>query len=83
MLSTLATIAICTTCICAIGAAWDAARRYIEMRRFNQGLIDEQARIDQEHKVLVQKVQALSDKLSASAITNVARINRGDIGGRS
>lgn len=82
MLTTLATIAICTTCICAIVAGWDAARRYIEMKRFNQKIIDEQLRIDVEHQQLASKVQALSDKLSASAITNVTRMGRG-IGGRS
>lgn len=75
MLTTIMTVAICVTCICAIGAAWDAARRYIDMRRFNQAALDNLTRIENEHQAIKTKVQALNDKLTVQTVSNVSRMN--------
>lgn len=48
----------------AISAAWDAARRYFDVRRFNQRVLDDQQRIERDHAELSKKVQAISEKLS-------------------
>lgn len=64
----------------AVSAAWDGVRRYIDMRRFNQATLDEMARIENEHNVLAQKVQALTEKVSFSSAGIANRTPR--IGGR-
>lgn len=63
----------------AISAAWDAARRYFEVRRFNQRILDEQVRIDREHAELAKKVQAISEKVSFNLGSQANRTPR--IGG--
>ncbi len=60
----------------AIVAAWDSARRYFEVRRFNQGILDNQARIEREHEDLTKKVQNLSEKMAFSLGSNVSRMPR-------
>lgn len=73
-MSTAAIIAICITCLCAVAAVWDAARRYIEMRRYNQQILDHQARIDQEHEALKTQVKALQDKLAMQGAGSISRL---------
>ncbi len=63
----------------AIVAAWDSARRYFEVRRFNQAIIDNQVRIERDHADLAKKVSNLSEKLSFNLGSNAARTPR--IGG--
>lgn len=61
---------------CAIVAAWDSARRYFEVRRFNQAILDRQARIENEHERLDKQVKNLGEKLSFSLGGNVSRMPR-------
>ncbi len=60
----------------AIVAAWDSARRYFEVRRFNQTILDRQARIENEHERLDKQVKSLGEKLSFNLGANVSRMPR-------
>ncbi len=63
----------------AVAAAWDAARRYFDVRRFNQRILDDQQRIERDHAELAKKVQAISEKLSFNLGSQANRTPR--IGG--
>jgi hypothetical protein len=76
MLTTVMTVAICVVCTAAIAALWDAARRYIEMRRFNQHALDHLTSIEREQEKLGAQVQAISGKLNMAAAANGTRLNR-------
>lgn len=76
MLSTL----IALVCLAAIVAAWDAARRYFDMKRFNQTALDHLATVEREQEKLASQVQALAGKLNMATATGVTRLNRA--GGR-
>ncbi len=64
---------------CAIVAAWDSARRYFEVRRFNQTILDNQARIERDHADLAKKVHNIGEKLSLNLGATAGRTPR--IGG--
>lgn len=65
----------------AVTAAWDSARRYFEVRRFNQKVLDDQARIERDHEDLARKVHALSEKLAYST-ASVSTSRPRALGGR-
>lgn len=75
-MTTIAIVAICVTAAFFIAAGWDAARRYIEMKRHNDALRAEWQRIEDEHDKLAQQVKALSEKLNLQGAANVSRLNR-------
>lgn len=60
----------------AVAAAWDAARRYFEVRRFNQKVLDDQARIERDHEELQRKVSALSEKIAFNSASIANRTPR-------
>ncbi len=60
----------------AVVAAWDAARRYFEMRRFNQTILDNQARIERDHADLAKKVHNIGEKLSLNLGASSGRTPR-------
>jgi len=60
----------------AVVAMWDAARRYIDVRRFNQVILDNHARIERDHADLTRKVANLAEKLSFNTASISSRTPR-------
>ncbi len=56
--------------------AWDAARRYIDAKRFNETEIARLVRLEQENEKAHQQIQNLAQRLSVQGAATASRMRR-------
>lgn len=65
-----------TFALMATLAAWDATRRIVDAKRFNQSALDQLSELRQQLKDQHQQVQAVAGKLNAATASTATRLVR-------